>query len=79
MTGFVTIPTPRKLGTMMRQRRRGSRWTTLVTSKTDARGRFGFTVARGARGTTSTYRVRYRTIATTLWAPSSSRFTITWV
>ena len=79
VTGFVNIPTPRKLGTMLLQRQRGSRWTTLATSKTDARGRFGFTVARGARGTASTYRVRYQTIATTLWAPSSYRFTITWV
>lgn len=79
VTGVVKIPTPRKLGTMLLQRRQGSRWTTLVTGKTDALGRFMFTVARGASGTTSTYRVRYQTIATTLWAPSSSRFTITWV
>jgi hypothetical protein len=79
VTGVVRIPTPRKLGTVLLQRKQGSRWTTLATRKSDARGRFRFTVARGARGTTSTYRVHYQTIATTLWAPSSYRFTITWV
>jgi hypothetical protein len=79
VTGVVKIPTPRKLGTLLLQRRQGARWTTLVTRKSDARGHFTFTVARGARGTTSTYRVHYHTIATTLWAPSSYGFTIAWV
>jgi hypothetical protein len=79
VAGFVKIPTPRKLGTVSLQRQAGSRWTTLVTRKTDARGRFAFTVARGVKGTETTYRVRYKTIKTTLWAPSSYRFTITWV
>lgn len=79
VAGSVKIPTPRKLGTVLLQRQKGSSWTTLVARKTDARGRFTFTVARGVKGTTTTYRVRYQTIRTTLWAPSSYKFTITWV
>ncbi len=79
ITGHVEIPTPRKLGAVLLQQKKGSRWTTLTRSRTDARGRFRFTVTRGVRNTATTYRVRYHTIKTTLWAPSGYRFTITWV
>lgn len=79
IAGVVKIPTPRKLGTVLLQQRKASRWATLASSKTDARGRFKFTVARGAKGTSTKYRVRYQTVTTTLWAPSTYRFTITWV
>ena len=79
IAGVVRIPTPRKLGTVSLQQRKASGWATLASSKTDARGRFKFTVARGAKGTSTKYRVRYQTVTTTLWAPSAYRFTITWV
>ncbi len=79
IAGGVKIPTPRKLGTVLLQRQKGSGWTTLAKSRTDARGHFTFTVIRGVPGTATTYRVRYQTIKTTLWAPSGYRFTITWV
>ncbi len=79
ITGRIEIPTPRKLGTVLLQQKTGSGWTTLTRSRTDARGRFRFTVTRGMRSTATTYRVRYQPIPTTLWAPSGYRFTITWV
>ena len=58
ITGVVKIPTPRKLGTVLLQRRNGSRWATLAKRTTDARGRFSFTAGRGVPGTATTFRVR---------------------
>ncbi len=79
VTGVVKIPTPRKLGSVVLLCRKGARWTALGTQRTDPRGRFAFTVIRGAKGTTTTCRVRYQTVKTTLWAPSTYQFTISWV
>lgn len=79
ITGLVKIPTPRKLGTVLLQQHKGSRWTTLARRRTDAYGRFAFTAAKGVPGTTTTFRVQYQTVPTTLWAPSGYRFTVTWI
>lgn len=79
VAGVVKIPTPRKLGTLYLERQTDKGWTVLEQTKTDARGRFAFTVRRGTQGTTTTYRVRYQTVKTTLWAPSRYQFTVTWI
>lgn len=77
--GTVKIPTPRKLGTLTLQCKQGTSWKTLASGKTDAKGRFSYTVARGARGTKTNCRITYTTVKTTLWSSSTYAFTLSWV
>lgn len=77
--GTVKIPTPRKLGKVTLQCKRGSSWKTLGSGKTDAKGRFSFTLTRGARGTKTNCRITYTTVKTTLWSSSTYAFALSWV
>jgi hypothetical protein len=77
--GTVKIPTPRKLGKTSLQCKDGRVWTTVASGKTDARGRFSYSVTRGARGTRTSCRITYSTVKTTLWSSSTYAFTISWV
>jgi hypothetical protein len=79
IAGVVKIPTPQKLGTVVLARKQGTTWKQLASSKTDAAGRFKFTVDRGRLGTKSVFRIRYVTVKNTLWSPSTFQLTITWV
>lgn len=77
VSGMVRAPRPRALGVVVLQKRTGG-WKTLATKRTDAAGRFRFSVARGRMGTTERFRVRYLPTRTSGWLPGTLYIAIGW-
>jgi hypothetical protein len=72
----LEVPPPRpKAGVFVLQRRRGSTWTTIVTRRPNASGRFSHPVAISGRR--AVFRVRFTPARGSGWFASELRITIT--